>query len=253
MRKFPMVAMFWMAACSGGTSHEVESSPTEAVPAASAATPTAPATTEPAAGQATTRTAPGAMPNGVAMPDYPKVAIVGFGLRFELNPPFQATRMKGMYRSENDQVLVVSWWDTAHETAGKHGRAGLYNVGIVPADKPDGEPVLRSFTEAGKNGDEHRRQVGETGTVVRFPETYSSLGGMGTVSVGPATKEWKVQVGDAEPVPFPEGEFLHSWDPKDGGPIHFDRRPQQPYGPWPTPPVRTAPKPPTPPTPPPAP
>ncbi len=178
----------------------------------------------------------GPLPPGEPMVDFPKVSIVGFGLRFELNPPFQAARMSGMYQSESEEVLIVSWWDVGHEAAGQHGRLGLYNVGIIPAPKPADAAALRAFTEEGRKGTEHRLQVGETGSIVRLPDNYSALGGMGVISMGPADAEWRVEVGDAPSVAFPRDHFLHSWDPADGGPIHFDKMPRQPYGAWP---VRT--------------
>jgi hypothetical protein len=167
------------------------------------------------------------------MADFPKVAILGFGVRLELNPPFQAARMNGMYDSESEEVLIVSWWDVGHEAAGRHGRVGLYNVGILPEAKPADATELRAFTEEGLKGTEHRLQVGATGSIIRLPDNHSALGGMGTISVGPADAEWRVQVGDAPPVEFPRDHFLHSWDPADGGPIYFDKMPRQPYGAWP--------------------
>ena len=175
----------------------------------------------------------GPLPPGKPMADFPKVAIVGFGIRFELHPPFQAARMNGMYDSESEEVLIVSWWDVGHEAAGRHGRVGLYNVGLIPAPKPADVTELRAFTEDGRKGTEHRLQVGETGTVIRLPDNHSALGGMGVISVGPADAEWRVQVGDAPPVAFPRDHFLHSWDPADGGPLYFDKMPRQPYGAWP--------------------
>ena len=195
--------------------------------------PAAPAPKSKAKAKAEPPIQTGPLPDGKTVADFPKVAIVGFGLRFELHPPFQAARMNGMYQSESEEVLIVSWWDVGHEAAGRHGRLGLYNVGIIPAAKPADATALRAFTEEGAKGIEHRLQVGETGSIVRLPDNHSALGGMGAISVGPADETWRVQVGDAPPVEFPKDHFLHSWDPADGGPIYFDKMPRQPYGAWP--------------------
>lgn len=177
----------------------------------------------------------GPLPPGKAVADFPTVAIVGHGIRFEVNPPFQAARMPGLFDSDSPDLLIVSWWDVGHEAAGRNGRAGLYNVGVVPGDLLPGTPAIRALSEQGKNGEEHLLQVGETGTSIRLPASHSALGGMGTVSIGPAEPEWKVQVGDAEPVAFPDKHFLHSSDPGSGEAILFDPTPRKPFGAWPAP------------------
>jgi len=177
----------------------------------------------------------GPLPAGKPMPGFPKVAMVGYGMRLEVNPPFQAARMSGLYGSEDGDVLVVSWWDTSHPDAGKHGRVALYNVGMVPGDPQPEGTAFRPVEETVRDKQVRKVQLGQTGSTLQFPDNHNALGGMGTLTQGPDSKGWAVQVGDAEPVPFPEeqGVMLHSWDPANGGPIHFDKRPQQPWGPWP--------------------
>lgn len=189
----------------------------------------------------------GPLPAGKSVADFPTVAIVGHGIRFEVNPPFQAARMPGLFDSDSPDLLIISWWDVGHEAAGRNGRAGLYNIGVVPGELLPGTPTIRALSEQGRNGQEHILQVGETGTAIRLPASHSALGGMGSVSVGPAEPEWKVQVGDAEPVAFPDKHFLHSWDPSTGEAIFFDPTPRKPFGAWPAPepaaPKPTAPEP----------
>jgi hypothetical protein len=181
-------------------------------------------------------TPPGPLPPGTATPDFPTVALVGFGLRFELNPPFQAARMAGLLEEGNPHVLFVSWWNVHADGAGQHGRAGLYNVGIVPHALPDGATTFAPV-EIERHGKKTiALRLGTDGTELRLPAGINALGGMGLAKVGPNTDTWKIQVDTAEPVEWPENTMLHSWDPKDGGPLYFDKMPRQPFGPWLPPP-----------------
>ena len=172
------------------------------------------------------------LPPGAPLADYPTVALVGFGLRFELNPPFQAARMGGLLEEGNPNVVFVSWWDVNAEGAGQNGRAGLYNVGIVPRALPEGATTYTPVQVERDGKTTTALRIGDTGTELRLPAGINALGGMGTVKVGPNTDDWRIQVGDAEPVEWPDKEMLHSWDPADGGPVHFDKMPQKPHGPW---------------------
>lgn len=210
-------------ACSGESSPEPTPDPVATKPADAQAAEPAP---EPE---------PAPLPEGAATPGYPTVAIVGFGVRFQLNPPFQAAVMPGQIEAGNDHTMYVSWWDVGAENAGRHGRVGLYNVGVLPKPVPDGENAIQHDVFEHRGGKNHRLRLGDSGTELRLPKGINALGGMGSVSPGPALSEWKVQVGDAEPVAWPEKTLLHSWDPASGSPIHFDAIPKQPYGPWPTP------------------
>ena len=236
MRVFPWLCGLILACNSGSKPSSTATDPADEITTPAELAVVSP-TSEVAQGGGTPEIAApvkaGSLPPGKPMVDFPTVAIVGHGIRFELNPPFQAARMPGLYASENPDVLVISWWDVGHEAAGRNGRAGLYNVGVIPAEMPRGSPSLLALSEQGEKGIQHRLQVGETGTAVRLPGNHSGLGGMGTLSVGPADPRWRVQVGTAEPVELPDKEFLHSWDPASGHAIHLDRTPQKPFGDWP--------------------
>lgn len=226
----PLLAVW---ACSGASAPPEAPDPALDAAGAPAAAPSAPSEVAPEPPPVAEAVA---LPPGAPTPGYPTVALVGYGVRLELHPPFQAARMAGMFGSDSADVLVVSWWDVGHEDAGRHGRVGLYNIGIAPAPLPEGSPEVRRVMETDEGEVSYLLQVGETGTKVHLPAGIHALGGMGTLTVGPADPTWGVQVGDAPPVPIPEQELLHSWDPATGSAIEFDRMPKQPYGPWP---VRT--------------
>lgn len=178
----------------------------------------------------------GPLPDGRTVAGFPTVAVQGYGLRLELTPPFQATRMQGLYGKEGAEVLVVSWWDVTHPDAGKHGRVGLYNVGLIPGSPQSEDRTLQPVAELERGKRVVRMiRLGTDGSMLRFPDGHNALGGMGRLSVGPAEERWTVQVDDLPPVEFAEaGVMLHSWDPASGSPIHFDTRISQPYGDWPT-------------------
>ena len=172
---------------------------------------------------------PTPLPPGVPSTGEP-IALTGHGIRLTLNPPFQAAWMGNL---EGEGAMVVAWWDVAAENAGHSGMAGLYNVSITTAPVPEGEPTMRQTTILKRDKTLYALQLGETGTLLQLPEGHNALGGMGTVEPGPAHPEWKVQVGDGEPMDWPGREMLHSWDPADGGPAKFDPKPNRPWGPWP--------------------
>ncbi len=171
---------------------------------------------------------PTPLPDGVPWTGEP-VALVGYGIRLTLNPPFQAAWMGTV---EGEGTMVASWWDVTADQAGHSGAAGLYNIGIHIAPLPEGTPAIRQTTIVKRGRTYYALQVGETGTMVELPEGHNALGGMGTLSPGPAREEWRVQVGDAEPMVWPDRDMLHSWDPADGGPAKFLQRPSKPWGPW---------------------
>jgi len=184
----------------------------------------------------------GPLPTGRSVDGFPRVAVQGFGLRLEVNPPFQATRMKGLYGEDDADILVVSWWDVTHPEAGQHGRVGLYNVGLVPGEaQPDAGDFL-PVASVERDRVIRTLRLGTSGSYLRLPDGHNALGGFGTLSKGPAEQKWTVQVGDDPPVDFADpGVMLHSWDPSDGGPIHFDTQISKPFGAWPAPPVAPAP------------
>ncbi|MFT5682972.1 MAG: hypothetical protein ACI8RZ_003896 [Myxococcota bacterium] len=157
------------------------------------------------------------------------VALVGYGIRFTLNPPFQAAWMGSV---EGEGTMVAAWWDVNTEKAGRSGAAGLHNIGIHVGPVPEGSPSIRSTTMVKRGETVYALQLGETGTKLELPEGFNALGGMGTVEPGPAHEEWKVQVGSAEPMSWSGRDMLHSWDPADGGPAKFIQRPTRPWGPW---------------------
>jgi hypothetical protein len=161
----------------------------------------------------------------------PRVAIIGHGLRLELNPPFQAMKV-GQPVDGSAPTLVVAWWDVNADGAGGNGRTGLYNVTLVSGQPGTEEPVQAVVVEEG--GEKmHVLRRGEGGPALQFPRGVSGLGGMGTLTEGPDTTQWAVQIGDGEAEPFPEGrELLHSWDPATGQAYRFQLQPVQPWGPW---------------------
>ncbi len=175
------------------------------------------------------------LPDAVQVEGSPTVAILGYGARFELNPPFQAADMTPRRDGEiiGEGQLVISWWDVTAKNAGRSGIVGLHNVVVIPKEgtAEGAEPTPGTYEE----GRVFRQTLvlGEGGTEVRFPKGASELGGAVTVKSGPTHPVWKVQVGDAEPVEWPGATMLHSGDPAKDGPIFFDGRPRQPWGPWP--------------------
>jgi hypothetical protein len=190
----------------------------------------APPVTEPVAEPAPAPPDPTPLPPGVPWTGEP-IALIGHGIRLTLNPPFQAAWMGSM---EGEGSMVVAWWDVNAERAGVSGAAGLYNVAIHAAPVPEGSPAIRRTTTVHRGQTRYALQLGETGTLLELPEGHDALGGMGTVEPGPADPTWRVQVGDAEPMSWPDRDMLHSWDPADGGPARFIQRPSRPWGPWPT-------------------
>lgn len=178
---------------------------------------------------------PKPLPAAVPMEGYPTVAIVGYGLRLEVNPPFQAALMER--GDEATGRLVVSWWDVNTPGAGVHGRAGLHNTSILP-----GEVVAGAKPSEPTKGEKDRYEITVGGTTIQLPEAASTLGGALAIGKGPADPMWRVQVGDGELQEWPDRAFLHSQDPAEGSAVLFQSRPVRPYGPWVPPPAAGAPK-----------
>lgn len=217
---------------------EEAASPLPQAPAEAAAEAAAPAAAEaPGKGKgAQLARTPEPLPEAVAVEGYPAVAILGYGLRMELHPPFQAAVIRppqeeGEPPPEDPGRLIVSWWDVTARGAGQSGVVGLHNTVIIPGRPQPGAPFTESVEGEGRKL-RHRLTQGEGGTVVELPRGASTLGGAMTLSAGPADPSWTVQVGEAEPQPWVEGQLLHSGDPAEAA-IYFDGRPQKPWGPWP--------------------
>lgn len=158
------------------------------------------------------------------------VALVGFGLRLHLNPPFQAARIGHMLPSGHPETLAVSWWDTTAPEAGQHGDAGLYNITLIPGEpQPEGSPLSTVDQERPV-----QYRIGDTGTVVRLPKGFDALGGMGRLEPGPTTQSWSVET-VSETTDLPIGPLLHSGDPESGTPFYFKEMPDRPWGAWPDP------------------
>ena len=208
----PLVALLMSLAACSDELEPTAAPPPEPVPEA----PAKPAKPEPPP------RAP--LPPAVPVAGYETVAVVGFGVRLELNPPFQAAIMP--MRRDDGQRLVVSWWDVNAEGAATRGRAGLHNTIILPGDIVPGAKPTPAIDE----DDNPILRVG--GTVVRLPTGASSLGGAMTVLPGPPDEVWRVTVGAAAPVDWPERTMLHSEDPATGSSMAFKKRPEKPFGPW---------------------
>lgn len=178
--------------------------------------------------------APGPLPPGQPLADGSPVYLVGYGIRLRLHPPFQGARMPGLLEENNPDVLFVSWWDVNAENAGKDGRSGLFNVGIVPHATPT---AAETFTEVEIERDGRPTttlRLGDSGTELRLPAGYAALGGFGSVTPGPSTPSWSLQVGDDPPIPWPDKTMFHANDPATGSPVSFERVPRKPWGPWKT-------------------
>lgn len=165
-----------------------------------------------------------ALPAGVAVNTQP-VFIEGYGFKLTLNPPFQAALLG------REDVMIVAWWDVNAEGAGQNGRAGLYNITLVPGNpETTGDFTVQTLVE-GEDAFQVLRQ-GEDGAMVRFPNGVNGLGGLGQLTTGSTERAWRVNVA-GESMEWPEPRaMLHSWDPNDGGPARFQRQPVQPWGPW---------------------
>ncbi len=176
----------------------------------------------------------GPLPASTPVPGAPQVALLGYGLRIELQPPFQVARM-GKMLGEDPDMAVWAWWDVNDPMAGKHGRLALYNNGVVPGQtvQPDAPIALTEQGEGTKL--RHVLQQGADGTLVRFPQGYNALGGMGVVKPGPADRVWKFQVDDGPLIEWPDGTMAHSADPASGASVSFLTQPEKPWGPWKTP------------------
>lgn len=190
-----------------------------------------PAPPEPVVEVAVVPPEPTAMPDGVPQTTE-TVALVGYGIRFTVHPPFQAAWMANIGASDASGKMVVSWWDVNADKAGQNGISGLYNVAIEVGPVPEDTAVIQAATTEERGETVHGLRLGDSGTVVWLPKGHNALGGMGTLEPGPAEAAWKVQVGDAEPMEWPGRAMLHSWDPADGGPASFQTRPSKPWGPW---------------------
>jgi len=166
------------------------------------------------------------MPAGVKA-EGPTVAIVGSGVRFELNQPFQV-----MQTEPDPLTLVVAWWDVTAPGAGQHGRVGLYNITLVAgnpaAEGPIGPATYTRFSRVGT-----ALRKGTDGSELRFAKGYNAIGGMGVFSDGPETEGFSIQVGDSPPVPWESDlGLLHSADPAKGPAFYYTKQPVQPWGPW---------------------
>ncbi len=234
MRTLPSL-LFSLVALSGCGDTGPAPAPTAPAPAAAPAeqSPKTPSTKPSSANTATDAAAPTPLPPGVAAPGAPPIALVGHGLRIALHPPFQLARM-GAAMGEHEDLVVWSWWDVADPMAGKHGRAGLYNVTIVPGSAPPtGAPLAPAVEGEGKKR-KHLLRQGTAGPFLRLPTGHDALGGMGAVTAGPADPVWKLQVGDGPLLDWTDPLMVHSGDPAKGEAVRFLARPEQPWGPWPT-------------------
>lgn len=174
------------------------------------------------------------------------VAIVGYGLKIDVHPPFQAAYMGVYVEDGNSEGLIVSWWDVTHPAAGRTGHAGLYNLGVAVHDNPPDAPIVQTTLSwpDGRTGTAYRR--GETGSFVLLPPELLEMGGVGQVSVGPEDQAWSIEV-DGERTPFNKETMLHSHDPATGSLFSIERDPRKPWGPWPeAPPPKPATEPTTP-------
>jgi hypothetical protein len=172
--------------------------------------------------------APSAMPEGKAPENTEPVAIIGYGVRLELRPPFQATRMPGLVEGGGNDVLVWSWWDTTAPGAGTSGDPGLYNMII----KPVAEASAATTIEVAELDDLTVLRAGPTGTEVRLPKGFTSIGGAGEVKADATDAQWRIEA-RGEVHPFPVGPMLHSADPEAGLPFSLESFPQRPWGAWP--------------------
>jgi len=170
----------------------------------------------------------GDLPDPVVFDGAAEVAILGFGVRLVVHPPFQAAMLGEQF---DDLTLVVSWWDVLAKGAGVDGRAGLHNTVLKP-----GVPVADAVPVAGTRGEGrrllHTLTFGEGGTEVRLPEGFDGLGKALSLGPGPVHPAWRVQVDQDEPLDWPSKTMLHSNDPTTGSPVAFEGRPRKPWGPW---------------------
>lgn len=231
----PSVLLFCLAACGDAS----DPAPTATgAPAAKKTEAKAPPPPPPTGGLPADLTVPEkdpvSLPAGVPNTATPPIKLLGFGISLTLHPPFQGAKLGENLQSGNPDAMVVSWWDVNAEKAGVAGRAGLHNSTIVPVATTAADAEIRPGTWMNRKKTIHTLEFGEGGTVLRMPYGYNALGGFGTLENGPTHAEWKMQVGDAAPIPWPEekGLMLHSWDPADGGPLKWQKMPVRPWGPW---------------------
>jgi len=171
-----------------------------------------------------------ALPEGRLPERWEPVALIGYGIRLELRPPFQAVRLGNILEGAGADGLVVSWWDTSADGAGKSGDAGLHNLIVVPRSATRADAQISMHLEGDPPVTVLR--MGEGGTELHLPAGYGALGGAGALSAGPTDPEWRLLV-RGEIVPLTPGPMLHSTDPATGSPIAFQDRPSRPWGAWP--------------------
>lgn len=227
----PWLVTLGLTACSG-TSAPPASDPTP-VADSSPEVPAPVAGADPAEAPAeVVRPALTPIPPATPVPEPRDIALVGYGLRIALNPPFQAMRMGAWLGDAGKETVVVSWWDVNAEGAGAIGYAGLYNTTLVPGTEQAPGSEFSLTTEDTKESRKSVLTLGAGGTAVQLQEGHSALGGCGTISQAPYTEGWVVEL-DGKAVEWPVGPMLHSTDPASGAPFDFLERPQQPWGPWP--------------------
>ncbi|MFK7931704.1 MAG: hypothetical protein AB8H79_26230 [Myxococcota bacterium] len=160
------------------------------------------------------------------------VAVAGYGLKIEINPPFQGAYMGTYVHEENTEGLILSWWDVTEMSAGAHGHAGLNNIGVAVHPTDADAPIIKTKLPwpNGRLGVAYRR--GETGSYVLLPEQMMELGGIGAVSAGPLDPSWAIEV-DGKRTPFGPKQMLHSADPAKGPPFKLMEGFERPWGPWP--------------------
>ncbi len=204
-------------------------SSTEPAPDPPAAAPVEAEVAEAAPAEATAAEATAAevvrapIPTAPHRADLAPVVLLGYGMRLELNAPFQALA---------GPPLIVSYWDVTAEGSGVDPNAGLHNVRVIPALPSDPEATFSASERVTDRGTQVVLQLGSDGTEVFLPVGISALGGMGVLSEGPRVSSWTLQsAGRSEP--WPEGTMLHASDPATGAPFSFEQRPRKPWGPWP--------------------
>jgi hypothetical protein len=171
-----------------------------------------------------------ALPAATPAPGAVPVALVGHGIRLELNPPFQAARLGAFIPDATPDTIVVSWWDVAAEGAGKSGVAGLYNTVVAPGPGVAGDRLIPG-TREDRGVITHVLRTVQGGTELRIPDGYRELGGAGRASPGPADAAWKVEFG-GQVVEWPPDTMVHSSDPASGPAVTFEKMPRRPWGPW---------------------
>jgi YidC/Oxa1 family membrane protein insertase len=114
-----------------------------------------------------------------AVVEVPRIAIEGYGLRLDLDPPFTIARSEPAPKGKPDTFTLT------HQDAG-----GTRSLVIEPAAPGKAPLQIRAITKPAPG-----YQVGDKGTIVKLGDGMHDAQGVAVIATGPVTTGWEIVSG----------------------------------------------------------